>query len=100
MVKYASSLWGLSFIALLEAENWLWTIDRQSLSGYWRNGKLYHDYGFCQISNYYHPTITGDARFYTDWKWQIGKCYELYIGGTTFYGLNNVHITKKRFEAL
>lgn len=107
-VKYASSLWGLNFVALLEAENGLWTIDRQSTKAYYRYGKTvkwywrpswyYYDYWFCQISNYYHPNITEDKRFYTDWKWQIDQCYKLYKNWTKFYWLNNVWKTKNRFK--
>ena len=96
-VNYAYSLGWLKFIALLEAENGLWSIDRRSNIGYVRKWKTYYDYWFCQISEYYHPNIYNDPKFYTDWKWQIDKCYKLYKWGTKFYGINNIHKTKKRF---
>lgn len=99
-VNYAYNLWGKQFVALLEWENWLWNIDRQSIKPYYRQEKVvhwihrpawwYYDYWFCQISDYYHPHITTDDRFYTDWKWQIDKCYELYIWGTRFYADRNI----------
>ena len=106
-VNYAYSIWGLDFVALLEAENWLWNIDRRSLSSYYRKGKTvkwywrpawnYWDFWFCQISNYYHPNITEHPKMYTDWKWQIDQCLNLYKGGTKFYWLNNIWMTRKRF---
>lgn len=106
-VNYAYDIGWLDFVALLEAENWLWSIDRRSISWYyrywktvkwyWRPTGWYYDYWFCQISNYYHPHITEDDRFYTDWKWQIDKCLELYKWWTRFYWLKNMHITRNRF---
>jgi len=88
-VKMASEISNndLEFLALLDAENGLWTPDRVGVTG---------DIGFCQISPYYHPQITNDTRFY-DPYWQIEKCYELYKGGTTFYGKKNIYKTKLNF---
>ena len=109
-VQYAFEKGGLDFAALLEAENGLWNIDRRSTTGYYRYGKqvkwywrasgTYYDYWFCQISNFYHPNITEDERMYTDWRWQIDKCHELYVWGTKFYWLNNIWKTKKRFKLI
>lgn len=107
-VQYAYNLWWINFVALLEWENGLWSIDRRSTTSYYRQAKTikwhlrpagnYYDYWFCQISDYYHPDITLDKRFYTDWKWQIDKCYELYTWGTVFYASKNIAKNKLRFE--
>jgi hypothetical protein len=90
-VRYASQISDndLHFLATLEAENGLWSHDRIStLVG--SNG--YRDRGFCQVNPGYHPGIFYDERFLSDPYWQLDKCYELYLGGTTFYG-------KRRLEA-
>ena len=78
-VRYASSISGdnLDFLATLNQENGLWTQDRVGITG---------DIGFCQISPYWHPTITNDPLFYSDPYWQLDRCWELYSGGTRFYG--------------
>ncbi len=98
-IRYA---WEISkdktFIYLLKAENGLISHDRRHSIAYWRKGKKYYDFGFCGVSNYYHPKIVNDKRFFTDWKWQLNKCYELYKGGTTFYGRNNIWKVKKYFK--
>ena len=88
-VRLASEISGndLTFLALLDAENGLWTPDRVGVT---------QDVGFCQISPYYHPHITNDPNF-SDPRWQLEKCWELYTGGTTFYGINNVWKTKSNF---
>lgn len=95
-VRIAAEISGndIDFLALLDAENALWTIDRPSgLVG--NNG--YRDYGFCQINKGYHKEIVNDERFFTDAKWQLEQCYKLYKGGTTFYGKKNIWKTKKHF---
>lgn len=106
-VNYAYQKGWLDFVALLEAENWIWNIDRKSMFWYYRYGRMvkwhwrptwtYYDYGFCQISDFYHPHITKDDRFYTDWKWQIDKCHELYVWWIKFYWLYSIWKTKTRF---
>lgn len=80
-VRYASEISNndLDFLATLNQENGLWTPDRQA-----ENGET--SYGFCQIHSYYHPTIVNDPKFFTDPYWQLDKCWELYKGGTRFYG--------------
>lgn len=57
----------------------------------------YRDFGACQINKGYHSKIVNDARFFTDYKWQLDQCYRLYKGGTKFYGMNNIHKVKKHF---
>ena len=79
------------FIWLLLAENGALTIDRKSDIGYRRNGKLYFDYWFCQVSEYYHPKIVNDERFFTDEDWQLEQCRQLYKGGTVFYWYAHRH---------
>lgn len=75
------------FVKLLVAENGTVNPQRRSdkigSNGYW-------DYGLCQINKGWHPEIINDKRFFTDWKFQIEKCHELYENGTTFYGKNNI----------
>lgn len=80
-VRYASKISNndLDFLATLNQENGLWTPDRQAT-----NGET--SYGFCQIHSYYHPEIVKDPRFFSDPYWQLDKCWELYKGGTRFYG--------------
>jgi len=85
----------LDFLALLDAENGFWTIDRKSRK-VGKNG--YYDYGFCQINKGYHSEIVNDKRFFTDAHWQLEQCYNLYKGGTTFYAKKNINITKPNFS--
>ena len=81
------------FVFTLEAENGLWSHDRVSiLPG--ANG--YRDYGFCQISLYYHPKIVKDPRF-NDPYWQLDQCWKLFKGGTKFYGKANIPKAKQNF---
>lgn len=89
-VRIASEISGndIDFLALLDAENGLWTPDRVHNDGAGR--------GFCGISYPWHKAIIEDEKF-TDPEWQLRKCYELYKGGTTFYGKSRVSITKKNF---
>lgn len=98
-VQYAwdISKGSLPFVATIEDENSQWSIDRKSNTGYYRNGVKWHDYGICQISKYYHGKIVNDKRFFTDWKWQVDQCWNLYKNWTKFYGSKNVYKTKKRF---
>lgn len=49
------------------------------------------------MSDGYKLHITSDERFFTDKYWQIEQCYDEYKSGTTFYGMNNVDNTIKRF---
>jgi len=96
------------FVGLLEAENSAWNIRTRSNSSYWRPADTiewywrpagtYWDFGFCQISNYYHPSKTENKRFYTDWKWQIDQCYKLWRWWTKFYWAKNISRTILRFN--
>jgi len=70
------------FIKLLVAENGRVEIDTVSRTG---------DIGFCQVAPQFHPDITNDSRFLTDWKWQIEQCYKLYQDGTRFYGADHLY---------
>ena len=51
------------------------------------------DMGFCGVNSYWHPEIVNDERFMTDWQWQMDTCYQLWAGGTTFYGYSTKNIT-------
>jgi hypothetical protein len=73
----------------LDAENGQWTADRKAMGNE-------PSYGFCQIHAGYHPEIVNDPNF-LDPHWQLQKCYDMYVGGVTFYGINNVWKTKHNF---
>ncbi len=83
-----------NFVALLEAENGKW--DHKRASSLNKDGT--RDYGFCQINNYWHKKIVRDKRFFTNPRWQLKKCLELYKGGTIFYGKYKIHKTIKHFN--
>lgn len=96
------------FIYMLDAENGEWRENRKHKVSYWRDGgKIirgkymhagwYNDWGMCGFSDYYYWDIVVSNHF-SEWKWQIDKCWELYQGGTRFYGMDNIHITKNNFE--
>ncbi len=89
-VRYASRISGgdLDFLATLDAENSKWTPLRKSPTG---------DYGICQVNKYYHPDIVNDPRFFTAPFWQIEKCWELYEGGTRFFGFDARYKTINNF---
>jgi hypothetical protein len=74
----------MRFIYLLTTENGQYTFTRQHPS---QSNTVGIDYGFCGINGYYHPNIVNDARFFTDWQWQMRECYRLYTEGTTFWGI-------------
>ena len=84
----------LNFLALLDAENGLWTMDRQSNA---RGTNGAYDYGFCQVNKGWHAEVVNDERFFTDPKWQLEQCYRLYKGGTRFYGASKIWKTKQNF---
>jgi len=97
-VRYASRISGndLDFLATLEAENGLWSPDRQSnvYDGVGPNGRE-DSYGFCQFHRNWHKDKVDDPRFFSDPQWQLDQCYEAYKGGTTFYGFYH---RKKHFN--
>lgn len=110
--EYIDYAWEIShepnFIYLLKAENGLITPDRKHALSYklcdnsqgitvppsncYAKKKGYYwkthwDWGFCGASDGYQKNTVEDARFFTNWKWQLDQCYRLYKGGTTFYGI-------------
>lgn len=74
------------FMYMLKAENGLLNHDRQS--EVYKNGVREPSFGFCQIHRGYHPNIVNDPKFFSDPKWQLEKCFELWKGGTAFYGFH------------
>lgn len=88
-VQYAFKLGNFDFVLLNNTENGSWDWKLKHPVAYYRNGKAYHDWGFCGISDYYYPEIVSDPRMFTDWKWQMDQCFRLYAGGTTFYGIKH-----------
>ena len=116
----------IEFIYTVEGENSLWTHDRKHNLPYylcwnmesWDNGhapnQLYNrqkcidgtqgwfwrehqDWGYCGTGDGYKKHIVDDERFFTDWRWQMGQCWEMYRTGTTFHGKNNIWFTKTKF---
>jgi len=78
----------ITFLALLNSENGLWTPDRTHNDGI--------GFGFCGISRPWHNAIIDDERFLTDPHWQLEQCWRLYKGGTKFYG--NIDSQLDKFE--
>jgi len=96
-VRYASLISSndIDFLSTLEAENGLWTPDRQS--EVYSNGVREQSYGFCQTNAVFHSDIVYDDRFFTDPEWQLDQCWSMYQGGVAFYGYNNRWKVKDRF---
>jgi len=85
--EYIDYAWEIShdmnFLYMLKTENGQISPDRRSMiKG--KNGQ--YDYGFCQVNKGHNSGIVNDKRFFADWKWQMDQCWELFRGGTTFYG--------------
>ena len=84
------------FVKMLVAENG--TVDPRRQSDQYQNRIRESSFGICQIHCKSHSEVCGSSTkptwegFY-DWKWQVNKCYEMYVGGTTFYGLRNIGVT-------
>ena len=85
----------IEFLALVDAENGLWTPDRKHPTN--SNGS--NDWGFCGINDYWHKDTVNHPNFFNP-IWQLNKCHELYIGGTKFYGKSRTHITRNHFTCL
>ena len=100
--EYIDYMWQIShdknFIYLAKAENGLISPDRINPKKYWCKKSWGYDHGFFGISDCYHPEITSDKRFLSDWHWQIDKSYELYKGGVKFYGKRQIWAMKKFFK--
>ena len=74
---------------MLSGENGSFSTKTKSKIGYKRGGKIYYDYGLCQVSSYYHKQYFDNHG--THWldmsvDEQLSICYKMYIGGTKFYG--------------
>lgn len=91
MVDYAWSISkNVDFILTIEAES------RFNPRAVGRNSNGTRDHGIAQINDYWHRDIVKDPRF-ADWKWQLEKGWELYKGGTKFYGFDVRHKVRNRF---
>jgi hypothetical protein len=91
MVDYAWSIsQSIDFVLTIEAESGF----NPKARNVNRNGTV--DSGLAQINHFYHPSIVKDPRF-KDWKWQLEKGWELYKGGTRFYGKDVRHKVRNRF---
>lgn len=86
--KWVQFAWQIShdkeFLYMLKAENGNFTPDRKS------ENPGEDSWGFCQINRKYHRDIVNDPRFFSDPSWQMQKCYDLFVGGTVFYGHKRV----------
>ena len=75
------------FMYMLKAENGLLNHDRKHDAG---KNSVGTDWGFCGTNDYWHKDKVNDPRFFSDPKWQLEKCYEMFKGGTTFYGYKRI----------
>ena len=83
-IQYAYEKGGFDLVLLMECENSTWNQYRQS--EVIKNWRREPSFWFCMIDRDFHKSIVDDERFWNDWKRQIDKCYELWKGGTKFYG--------------
>ena len=90
--EYVDYAWDISqskeFVEMLEAENGLWTPDRQS--EHYHNGIREPSFGFCQIHMKYHPEVYSDYGVFVndDPYWQLDLCWQYFSSGVAFYGAN------------
>jgi hypothetical protein len=99
------------FLLTLATENGKISIDRRHNLPYYRcswgydkntnscRGKWekHWDWGLCGTSDFYHPEITSDARFLTDYKFQVEQCWKMYSTGTIMYGKNVRYLSEGKF---
>jgi len=76
-------------------ENGNMNMNLRSYLSYERNWKQYYDFWICQVSEYYHPEIVNDKRFFKDIDFQVENCVKLYRGGTKFYWARHKEKMKK-----
>lgn len=88
-VQYAYEIsgWDIVFVGMLQAENDAWDPHRQSevIDHSSENGKE-DSWWFCQVHRPSHPHVVNHEFFWTDWRWQMRTCYELYTRGVYFAG--------------
>ena len=86
------------FVYTLTIENDNWTITRRHGLKYWcsRTKGWSYDWGM-GISDCWHPEITNDERFFTDYRWHIEQAWKLYSGGSRFYGYDVRWKAKEKF---
>jgi len=102
----------MDFLLMIEGERqWFDPLRQSNLYLQKKNGKVVickkenwsaackreQSFGHCQVHSYYHPEITNDKRF-EDSYWQLDQCWNLYKGGTKFYGIANKHNSIKKFK--
>jgi hypothetical protein len=78
----------MDLVTTIECENW--TRDSHRQSSVVKNWVREKSFGYCQISQIYHPEIVNDPQFWNDWQWQIRKCNELLRWWTKFYARNRI----------
>lgn len=77
-ISYAFEIGWFSLVTLIECEN---AERNQERKAEWKE----ESYWFCQINKRWHKEIINNSLFWTDWKRQINKCYELMKWWTKFY---------------
>lgn len=74
-VQYAYEIGWMDLVTILECENWLRDMYRQS--SVVRNWKREESYWFCQIHRPSQPDIVDNPLFRSDYKWQLDRCKEI-----------------------
>lgn len=84
---YQVSNWDMDFLMTLKAENGWFDMYKQSNvpDKYWANGREDSRW-ICQLHRRRHKAIVDDPRFFTDYRFQVEKCWEKYSWWTRFYG--------------
>ena len=72
----------IQFIYVLNGENALFDHTRRHDNSANTHGT---DWGF-GVNDYWHPEVVNDPKFFSDWRWQIDRVYQMWSGGTVFYG--------------
>lgn len=94
VIRYAWEISGkkIDFIYTLNGENGRWDYQRVHNP---RANTVGTDMGLCGTNSWFHPEIVTDPRFFTDWKWQTDRCYQMWAGGVKFYGYSTKNIVIK-----
>lgn len=98
-MNYGYQICGLEFAYLMKAEQGTLDPFSKHHKSYWckRTQSMADDYGY-GVSECYHPEVTEDPRYFTDWKWNIQETCRLYKEGTTFYGKRLIPQIKHFFK--
>lgn len=99
--KYASLISGgdLEFVLTMDNENGGWEAGTRSRGSYWckRTKRNEWDWGFGVSKCWQEKYWTERPEFLTDWKEALRLSYDLYKGGTPFYGKSKNHKNRPKF---